>query len=122
MRAHGVPNFPDPSSSGGLVIPNNIDTNSPAFKSAQRACAQFGPPSSSRPGLSESRKLQFLAIARCMRAHGVPNFPDPTTAPPPPTSGTVIGGNGWYLALGTSQERQSPAYQRAAPTCGASMP
>ena len=52
-----------------------------------------------------------------MRKHGVPNFPDPASTPPPPSSGNVIGGNGWYLALGTAQQRQSPAYKRAAAIC-----
>jgi hypothetical protein len=116
IRAHGVPNFPDPSATGGLAIPSDINTESPAFKSAEQACSSLagnvGGPSS-----PESRKLELLALARCMRAHGAPNFPDPTSTPPPPSSGNVLGGNGTYLALGTAQERQSPAYERAAAAC-----
>ena len=119
VRAHGVPNFPDPKATGGLVIPNDINTESPAFKAAELACASLAGPTGGQPGSSESRKLQLLAIARCMRSHGVPSFSDPTSSPPPPSGGNVIGGNGWYLALGTSQERQSPIYQRAATVCGA---
>jgi hypothetical protein len=118
MRAHGVPRFPDPRPTGGLIIPNDINTEAPAFKSAQRACAKLA----QAPGgekASESRRLQLLDLARCMRAHDVPNFPDPTSSPPPPSSGNAIGGNGWYLALGTAQERQSPTYKRAAAACGA---
>jgi hypothetical protein len=117
MRAHGVPNFPDPRPTGGLVIPNNINTHSPAFKSAQTACARLGQPGAGGPGASESRRLQLLALARCMRAHGVPNFSDPTNRPPPPSSGNAIGGNGWFLSLGNDEERQSPAYKHAASTC-----
>jgi hypothetical protein len=120
MRAHGVPNFPDPRASGGLVIPNNINTESPGFKAAEQACASLAGPNGGGPAAA-SRKLQFLAIARCMRSHGVPSFADPTSSPPPPSSGNAIGGNGWFLALGTTQERQSPAYQRAAATCGANI-
>lgn len=119
MRARGVPNFPDPSSTGGLVVPNDINTDAPAFKSAQQACAKLGPPSGGHGSASESRKLQFLTLARCMRSHGVPNFADPTSSPPPPSSGNAVGGNGWYLALGTAQERESPGYKRAAAACGA---
>jgi hypothetical protein len=121
MRAHGVPNFPDPPSTGGLIIPNSINTGSPAFQSAQRACASLGAPAGSQRQ-SGSRQAQFLAMARCMRAHGVSGFADPTSSPPPPSSGNVIGGDGWYLALGTAQERQSPVYQRAASVCGAHFP
>jgi hypothetical protein len=119
MRAHGVPNFPDPSSTGGLIIPNDIDTNAPAFESAQAACAKLARSPSGQGTAAESRKLQFLALAKCMRSHGVPSFADPTNSPPPPTTGNAVGGNGWYLALGTAQERQAPRYKRAAAACGA---
>jgi hypothetical protein len=117
MRAHGVPSFPDPRATGGLVIPNSINTDSPAFRSAQLACGRLAQPPSSPPGASQSRKLQLLTLAKCMRAHGVPSFSDPTSSPPPPSSGNAIGGNGWFLSLGTQQERQSPAYKRAAAAC-----
>jgi hypothetical protein len=116
MRAHDVPNFPDPSAAGGLVIPNDINTDAPAFQTAQHACEKLAAQPASA-GSSESRKLQLVALARCMRAHGVPSFPDPTSSPPPPSSGNVIGAGGWYLALGTQQERQSPAYRQAASGC-----
>ena len=119
MRAHGVPNFPDPSSTGGLVIPNDINTNAPAFKSAQGACAELAQSPVGHGTSSESRKLQLLALAKCMRSHGLPNFADPTNSPPPPSSGNAVGGNGWYLSLGTAQERQAPRYRRAAAACGA---
>jgi hypothetical protein len=119
MRAHGVPNFPDPGATGGLAIPDSINTNAPAFRSAQQACAALAGPSGGGQGAaSESRKLQLLTLARCMRAHGVPNFGDPTRSPPPPSSGNAIGGNGWYLSLGTAEERGSPSYRRAEAACG----
>jgi hypothetical protein len=45
MRAHGLTNFPDPQFSGGGVgirlAGGGLDPNSPAFKSAQTACAQY---------------------------------------------------------------------------------
>jgi hypothetical protein len=118
VRAHGVPNFPDPSAHAGLVIPNDINPQSPAFESAQQACATLAQPPEGQGGSSASRKLELLALARCMRAHGVANFPDPTNSPPPPSSGNAVGGDGSYLAIGTRQERESPAYKRAAAACG----
>jgi hypothetical protein len=42
MRAHGVPNFPDPTFSGGrasLKI-SGIDSSSPRFAAAKKACAR----------------------------------------------------------------------------------
>jgi hypothetical protein len=53
MRTHGVPNFPDPTLSGGGVRmtlkaggANGIDPNSPQFKAAQKTCQSNlpGPP------------------------------------------------------------------------------
>ena len=118
IRAHGVPNFPDPRAHGGLAIPNDINPQSPAFKSSQQACARLAQPPAGQAESSESRKLELLALARCMRSHGVPNFPDPTNSPPPPSDGNALGGNGSYLALGTAQQRQSPEYKQAAAGCG----
>jgi hypothetical protein len=118
IRAHGVPNFPDPGTAGGLVIPNDINPQSPAFESAQQGCRKLAQAPEGPTGSSESSRLRLVALARCMRSHGVPSFADPTSSPPPPSSANVLGGNGSYLALGTPQERQSPAYKRAATACG----
>lgn len=120
MRAHGVPSFPDPSARGGLVIPNDINPQSPAFSSAQQLCDALPDARPVQTGSPESRKLQLLTLARCMRSHGVESFADPTNTPPPPSAGNAVGGNGWYLSLGTAGERQSPVYRRAAAACGAS--
>lgn len=123
MRGNGVPDFPDPSAAGGLVIPNTINPQAPAFRSAQRSCVKFAQPGGGRDSTSaESRKVQLLTLARCMRSHGVPGFADPTGSPPPPNGGNAIGGNGSYLALGAPRVTRSPAYRRAAGACRLSFP
>jgi hypothetical protein len=83
MHAHGVPNFPDPNSSG--QIPKDqiiaLDPSSPQFEAAQRACAQLWPyrsPGQTAPG--QAHTAAMLAFARCVRSHGFPNFPDPTSS------------------------------------------
>jgi hypothetical protein len=40
MRAHGVPNFPDPDTYGGYVIgrQSGIDPDSPTYQAAYQAC------------------------------------------------------------------------------------
>ena len=123
MRAHGLSNFPDPvAGSGGEGFPEGLLVSSdgsltvdgasfsgPALKSAEKACQEFLPPSGPPPALSESQKLAALAFARCMRTHGVPDFPDPTFS----------GRGGKQIALGSGNS-QSPAFQHAAAACGPS--
>lgn len=87
MRNHGVTNFPDPvvkSSAGSTsvsIVINPTITGQPAFKSAQAACQHIlpkggkGPDSS--PANQQARTQALIAFARCLRAHGFPNFPDP---------------------------------------------
>jgi len=42
MRAHGVPNFPDPTSKGLTFSPSSgINLNSPAFLAAQTRCQRY---------------------------------------------------------------------------------
>jgi hypothetical protein len=44
MRAHGVPSFPDPSTSGGSVIlGGTFNFGSPQFQKAERACKSLIP-------------------------------------------------------------------------------
>jgi hypothetical protein len=42
MRAHGVPNFPDPNASGAIP-PGSVNLNSPQVKTALQACQPNGP-------------------------------------------------------------------------------
>jgi hypothetical protein len=82
MRSHGVPDYPDPqfTSSGGVQIsPGKSNPNSPAFKSAQTDCRRLLPDGGQPVGVGGARaKVQEVKFADCMRAHGVPNFPDPS--------------------------------------------
>jgi hypothetical protein len=122
MRSHGVSNFPDPGGGGGIKIPDGsgINPQSPAFQSAQRACASLLPGPGSLGGqASERDKLRMLAMSRCMRAHGLPSFPDPVTKPPAPGTGFGIafGRPGAFIAVPQSMV-QSPAFNAAASACG----
>ena len=123
MRSHGVSNFPDPSPGGPSVIPNWINPHAPAFLSAQKACAKFLGGGGSPGAASTSEKVALLNLARCMRAHGLPNFPDPTTSPPPAPppgshTGNAVGIGGVYLVF----PPQSPALKRAEAQCGFRVP
>lgn len=86
MRSHGVAGFPDPSSSGanskqGIVRALQQAGNSRA-QAAQTACMHINAGSPGTGGGSgaptQARTAAFLAFARCIRRHGLANFPDPS--------------------------------------------
>lgn len=82
MRAHGVPNFPDPNADGSVSLPADIDPTAPAFESAHQSCVSLTPNGNAPPTpISATQQRSFLANAACMRKHGVPNFPDPAFGP-----------------------------------------
>jgi hypothetical protein len=120
MRTDGVPNFPDPSGGGGIHLPPGTNPFSPAFKSAQSKCKHLlpgGGPPTGPP--SAKAKLQALTISECMRRHGVTGFPDPTDTPPSNPSGysQILDLGGAVLAVPSTIDTASPAYQAAAKAC-----
>jgi hypothetical protein len=95
MRSHGVPNYPDPDSSGQLPKPDahHLGVSSSQLQATQQACQHVLPINS---GAINAGSIQqcFMAddcpqplvqhvlngerrFARCMRSRGVPNWPDP---------------------------------------------
>jgi hypothetical protein len=95
MRSHGVPNFPDPTSSGTLpkADPRQLGVSNSQLRATRQACRQMLP---IHGGAIDAGSIQqcFMAddcpralvqqvlteerrFAQCMRAHGVPNWPDP---------------------------------------------
>jgi hypothetical protein len=131
MRAHGVPNFPDPvGGAGGIKLQINahsgIDPSSPSFKSAQAKCGSLltgGGPGAAGPGSAQA-KARLLQIARCMRQHGISGFPDPTTSQPSGPAGysLVLGRDGVFLAIPRTVDVQSPAFKQTAALCGFGRP
>ncbi|HWF75078.1 MAG TPA: hypothetical protein VG186_17145 [Solirubrobacteraceae bacterium] len=123
MRSHGIPGFPDPSKSAGgggaLIIRaspgSQFDPSSPAFASAQHACAKYSPKGGPgrAGGIPAQAKQQALRFSACMRTHGVPGFPDP-----------VFSGNGIGLQLnpGSGASPASPAFKAAQKACGSPLP
>jgi hypothetical protein len=80
MRKHGVPNFPDPKAVGhgyGLTLGNEM-ANSPQFKNAQQVCKKLLPNGGTPTAQEQAKQLQeALKYAACIRAHGMPDYPDP---------------------------------------------
>jgi hypothetical protein len=115
MRSHGMPNFPDPvtTPSGGYgFLTQGIDPKSPAFRSAGEACNAQAPEgwgTAGRP-LSPAQQQQWLNWAKCVRAHGAPNFADPTFS----------GGGAVHITGGGTGI--SPQVQSAIDACKSQMP
>ena len=113
MRRNGVPNFPDPSKNGSIQFgsANGIDPNSPKFKAAMEKCRKLLP-NGGTPSPAAVKKAQqdALAMSRCMRAHGVTNFPDPKFEGGKVTLG-IRGGPGSGL------DPNSPTFRRAQEAC-----
>ena len=85
MRSHGVPGFPDPTTRAFkfALMPSSGNARSPSFRSAVTACQHLlpdGGPSSDSPARRQAQIAAALAFARCLRSHGFPNFPDPTSS------------------------------------------
>jgi hypothetical protein len=85
MRSHGVPSFPDPSSSGEFdkaKLRQILGTSESRVRAIQRPCFHLlpegGPGPRETAQQTQTRLADELSFARCMRSHGVTRFPDPT--------------------------------------------
>ncbi len=81
MRAHGVPDFPDPVGNSLQIKGgpgSDLDPDSPRMQTAQKACQSLAPGGGQSGTVSAAQQAQALKFSACMRSHGVPNFPDPT--------------------------------------------
>jgi hypothetical protein len=83
MRSHGVPDFPDPNSPRRFKAALDPSSeHAPAFQSADTACRHLLPASRApqrSAAQTRTRVTAALAFARCLRSHGFPRFPDPTS-------------------------------------------
>jgi len=111
MRDNGVelPD-PEPGNPGSLYV--GVDKDSPAFTSANKVCGSI------LQGVVENRKNQsgedqeeqhdkLLALAQCLRDHGV-NVPDPQAGAEKP--------------FGDSLDRTDPRVSKAIQECAAASP
>jgi len=84
------------------------------------AAAGSGPGTGSRTSVSTSSssraRAQMLAYARCMRSHGVSDFPDPTPSPGGGAGFQINGGPGSDLG------RDNPRFEAADEACRSLLP
>ena len=95
MRSHGLPSYPDPDSNGVLpkTSAQQLGVSSSQYQTAENSCQHL----LASTGESFQQQAQQCSLtgdcpaalvqqmltagrrfATCMRAHGVPNWPDPT--------------------------------------------
>ena len=120
MRAHGVPDYPDPRGGKTNVDTSSLSESTQVVNAALTKCRQFSPGSNLGPRLSTAQLARVragaLALAKCMRGHGLV-YPDPEVTPGP---------NGHGLAVGWSRTElrqhpmayKSPAFKAANASCG----
>ena len=113
MRSNGVSRYPDPTG-GGLVKESlqQLGVSSSRFQTAQRACRHLLPNGGGPPSQAEQQQVSALSLrfSQCVRAHGVPGFPDPAgdgRIPDPATVGIDQG---------------SPKFEAANQACGKYRP
>jgi hypothetical protein len=96
MRSRGVPNFPDPDSSGQLPKGDaqRFGVSGSQLQAARQACQPLLPNSGEAINADSIQQCMMAGdcpqalvqhvlseernFARCMHSHGVPNWPDPT--------------------------------------------
>jgi hypothetical protein len=106
VRKHGLPQFPDPPYGNGEL--SELGFSKAQLGAADKACHADALAAGVVPNQAaiQQHLNQMLAIARCMRANGVTNFPDPDS------SGQFQGA---YINMTT------PQYIAAAKRCGAAV-
>jgi hypothetical protein len=120
MRTHGEPEFPEPTE-GAIRIQNHNghgpNPESPRFQAAEKACRKYAP-SKVAPSPAQQAKLQegALNFSKCMRSHGVPNFPDPEFHHSGGAVGIRIGGKSSGI------DPNSPQFKAAQKTCQSDLP
>jgi hypothetical protein len=116
MRSHGVSDFPDPNGQGNIQIHvngsgapggNDLDPNNPTFKAAEAACKSLSPEHQMTPAQQEAMHTAMLKYSQCMRAHGVPDFPDPVAG----------GGLQIKVSPGSDLDPENPQNKTATAAC-----
>jgi hypothetical protein len=99
MRSHGVPNFPDPPSTGQVpkTSAQLLGVSDTQLQAAQTACQHLYPGNGGSgrvltkdslgqceetgncpQALVQAAMIALRTYAHCMRSHGLPTWPDPT--------------------------------------------
>ena len=117
MREHGV-DMPDPKMDGGGIRMTSPKGVAPSkMGAADKACRKYLE-AVKPPEMSEEQQKEFreaaLANARCMREHGIENFPDPQF--------DADGGASIKFGPGSGVDPDDPDFQAAQEDCAGELP
>jgi hypothetical protein len=106
VRSHGVPNFPDPDSSGQFSKEElrQLGVSDSRLRAAEDPCQNLLP--AGQAPLTAQQQQDYLKAAACMRAHGVANFPDP-----------AFSGGGVHFSIPSSIDTSSAPFTQARQAC-----
>jgi hypothetical protein len=131
MRAHGISDFPDPNAQGGIDLNggqgSDLNPSSPQFKAANNACKSLLPPQRAlSPARQAAARAQALRYSRCMRAHGISDFPDPDShgnlALKPKPGGDLDPNNPLYQAADKACRQYEPGGGKGGSTSSNGQP
>jgi hypothetical protein len=107
MRSHGVPSFPDPDAQGNFPS-FSAGVSKQISVAANEDCKQLlaQRSSSATPGQQQQKLVFGVKVAGCLRAHGYPNFPDPTRLGSQPLPPGVDLNSPQFQAAETACEKQ----------------
>jgi hypothetical protein len=93
VRSRGVPNYPDPDSSGAIAkeTAQQLGVSSSQLQAALNACQHLLPNAGNiddNPAALNQWWSLMLHFAQCMHSHGVPNWPGPSPYPQDPVRPT----------------------------------
>jgi hypothetical protein len=108
MRDNGVPDVPDPDAKGEIRGPAHERQGNPAFQAAFQRCRNLAPGGEHEATGDPAFVEQMRQFSKCMRANGLPNFPDPDA-------------KRRLRGLGHEQEG-NPSYAAAAEACRDRLP
>jgi hypothetical protein len=108
MRDNGVPDFPDPDADGQFRSPGHEQQDDPKFRAATEKCRDLAPGGEHENTGDPAFVEQARDYAQCMRANGVPDFPDPDA-------------DGRFRGRGHEQQAD-PKFRAAMETCRQKLP
>jgi hypothetical protein len=127
IRTHGIPNYADPTIGPGFTIYADQrdleNATSTVVRQAMSACrteiaaANFDP--NQRPHPPAQMVRDGVRAAQCLRAHGLPNWPDPKASDTfDPGHGFQVTDNAFAGAAPAGADpKASPAFQNAIRAC-----